>query len=597
MEQNIQERLARLRGEMEREQVDAVLVVSEDFHGSEYVGEHFRARAYLSGFTGSAGTLVVERERAALWTDGRYFLQAEEQLRGTGIDLMRIREPGVPTVEDYLAKALPGGAALAFDGRTVSLKLERKLRKTLGEGVRFVDLDLPGRVWEDRPALSAGPVEELAVRYAGKGREEKLTDLRRRLEEKGADLLVLTSLDDIAWLLNLRGEDVAYNPVFLSYLVVERTGARLYVSEGAVPSELAEDLAEEGTVLRPYGAFYQELPELSRGKKVWIDPAAVNASVWKGVETAAARIEEENPTLLPKALKNETELANLREAHRKDGVAVTRFLYWLKTHVGKERITELSAAEKLEEFRQQGSDYRGQSFAPIAGYAQHGAVIHYSADEQSDLAVEAASFFLLDTGGQYLEGTTDITRTVALGPLTAQQKQDYTAVLKGNLSLAAAVFKEGCRGENLDVVARTPLWELGLDYNHGTGHGVGYFLNVHEGPASIHLRVGEHPTDSELLREGMVLSDEPGIYREGEYGVRLENLMTVQKGQRTAFGQFLRFETLTMVPFDLEAVDPSALTEREKKLLNDYHRKVYQTIAPALSEEEREWLAGATREV
>ena len=593
----IKERLSALRNKMKENGIDAYLVVTDDFHASEYVCEHFKCREFISGFDGSAGTVVILQEEAGLWTDGRYFLQAEEELKGTGITLYRMMEEGVPKLEDFLAKKLSDGAVLGFDGRTVSSRLFRELRKALGDKVKLsMGQDLIGEIWTDRPALPAHPVTELEEKYTGKSRAQKLSEIRDLMKEKKLDATVIASLDDIAWLLNLRGGDVLYNPVFLSFLVVLAEETCLYGNLNAFDDKIISELNKDGVRLFPYDSFYNELCVHTEGKRVLIDPARVTAAIVDRISPSAEIVEESNLTLLPKAKKNKTEVENIKEAHRKDGVAVTRFLYWLKTTIGREPITERSAAKKLEEFRQQGEHYRGQSFAPISGYAAHGAIIHYEATAETDIPLAAESFFLLDTGGQYPEGTTDITRTIALGPLTPEQKKLYTAVLRGNLALGAAKFKYGCIGLNLDYLARAPLWEMGMDYNHGTGHGVGYYLNVHEGPQAFRFKpIGK--AKEQTLEEGMIISNEPGIYLPGAYGIRIENLMAVKNLEKNEYGQFMGFDTLTLVPYEPDAIDASLLTEREKSLLNSYHKRVLEEIGPSLAPEEREWLRDVTKPV
>ncbi|MBQ6441239.1 MAG: aminopeptidase P family protein [Lachnospiraceae bacterium] len=591
----VRERIAALRSKMKEQKIDAYLVVTDDFHASEYVCDYFKCREYISGFDGSAGTVVILQEEAGLWTDGRYFLQAEEELKGTGITLYRMMDEGVPELEDFLAEKLVGGATLGFDGRTVSSSLFRKLRKKLKDDVRIaMGLDLIGELWTGRPALPSQPVMELPLSYAGKSREEKLSEIRERMKEKDLDCTVIASLDDIAWLLNLRGGDVLYNPVFLSFLIVLPEEALLYGNRHSFDNEIISRLNNDGVRLLPYEDFYQALSDHTEGKRVLIDPARVTAAIIDQMPVSAEIVEESNLTLLPKAKKNPTEVENIKEAHRKDGVAVTRFLYWLKHHVGKEPLTEISVSKKLEEFRGEGEHYRGQSFAPIAGYGAHGAIIHYEATGDTDIPLAPENFLLLDTGGQYLEGTTDITRTIALGAVTEEQKKLYTAVLRGNLALGAAKFKYGCIGLNLDYLARSPLWEMGMDYNHGTGHGVGYYLNVHEGPQAFRFKLLGNAKE-QTLEEGMVISNEPGIYLPGQFGIRIENLMVVKKLEKNEYGQFMGFDTLTLVPYEPDAIDVSMLTEREKELLNRYHQTVYDEIAPFLAPEEREWLSDVTK--
>ena len=592
----MREELCCLRERMQEESVNAYLIMTDDFHGSEYVGDYFKSREYISGFTGSAGTLLVRKDCAGLWTDGRYFLQAETQLAGSGITLFRSGQPGVPDLEDYLVEQLADGQTLGFDGRCVMAGYARKLRERLEQkGVRIRnDLDLVGDVWPDRPALSKEPVWQLAERYAGIGVKDKLAEVRQILHKKKADWFLLASLEDICWLLNVRGNDVACTPVVLSYLMMSRDQVFWYVQREAVPEPVQADLQEAGVVLREYGQIYEDASRLPGGVRLLCDENHVNDALISRIAPDVVVVDGENPTLLLKAVKNPVEIANEKAAHIKDGIAVTRFIYWLKTRVGREEITEISAASRLEMFRREQEDYLEPSFYPILAYGPHGAIVHYSADETSDVLLEPEGFLLADTGGHYMEGTTDITRTIALGPLTEEQKEMYTTVLKAHIRLADAVFLQGAAGVSLDVLARTPLWERGLDYNHGTGHGVGYLLSVHEGPNSFRFRPSAVRGGDHVMKEGMITSDEPGIYLEGKFGVRLENLLVCAARQTNSYGTFLGFESLTMVPFDRDAILWDMLSEKELRWLAAYHQKVYESLAPHLSEEERQWLRETT---
>lgn len=592
----MREELCCLRERMQEESVDAYLIMTDDFHGSEYVGDYFKSREYISGFTGSAGTLLVRKDCAGLWTDGRYFLQAETQLAGSGITLFRSGQPGVPDLEDYLVEQLADGQTLGFDGRCVMAGYARRLRERLEQkGVRIRnDLDLVGDVWPDRPALSKEPVWQLAERYAGIGVKDKLAEVRQILHKKKADWFLLASLEDICWLLNVRGNDVACTPVVLSYLMMSRDQVFWYVQREAVPEPVQADLQEAGVVLREYGQIYEDASRLPGGVRLLCDENHVNDALISRIAPDVVVVDGENPTLLLKAVKNPVEIANEKAAHIKDGIAVTRFIYWLKTRVGREEITEISAASRLEMFRREQEDYLEPSFYPILAYGPHGAIVHYSADETSDVPLEPEGFLLADTGGHYMEGTTDITRTIALGPLTEEQKEMYTTVLKAHIRLADAVFLQGAAGVSLDVLARTPLWERGLDYNHGTGHGVGYLLSVHEGPNSFRFRPSAVRGGDHVMKEGMITSDEPGIYLEGKFGVRLENLLVCAARQTNSYGTFLGFEPLTMVPFDRDAILWDTLSEKELRWLAAYHQKVYESLAPHLSEEERQWLRETT---
>lgn len=668
----IQERLAALRALMTEKGIDAYLIPTDDFHSSEYVGDYFKCRKYITGFTGSAGTAVVMKDMAGLWTDGRYFIQAEQQLAGSTVTLFKMGEPDVPTVHEFLEQNLTEGQCLGFDGRTVGAKEADELAEKLsGTGkvpgsvltdaasgktkkVSIVcDVDLVGEIWTDRSALSCEKVSELDVKWTGKSRADKLADVRKVMKEKEADVFLLTCLDDIAWLLNIRGGDIECNPVVLSYLAMTQQEVLLFANEKAFPDTVREALEADGVALRPYDDVYKyaaglsvkscaddfsdqkeagnlfgevsgdkkdgnskencscekELLQESAGSFMESDnPAArelsvllcrkkVNSRLVSSIPKNVRIIDEENPTLLPKAIKNPVEVENERIAHIKDGVAVTKFIYWLKKNVGKIPMTELSTADYLNGLRAQQENFMGNSFEPIISVGPHAAINHYSATPETDVPIEAKGLLLADTGGQYLEGTTDITRTIVLGPVTEEQKKYFTAVLRGMLNLAGAKFLYGCSGLNLDYLARGPLWELGRDFNHGTGHGVGYYLNVHEGPNGFRWKIVPERSDSAVLEEGMITSDEPGYYVAGAYGIRHENLILCKKAEKTDFGQFMCFETLTMVPFDLDGIVPEQMTVREREMLNAYHAQVYEKISPYLGEEERVWLKEATRKI
>lgn len=593
----VNERITALRERMKEKKIDAYLVPTDDFHASEYVGEYFKCRKYITGFTGSAGTAVIMQDMAGLWTDGRYFIQAAAQLEGTGVDLFKMGEPGVPTIHQFLEEKLGEGMCLGFDGRTISAKEAAELSEALGKkGASLsVDYDLVGEVWEDRPALSCEPVMELDVKWAGESRADKCAKIRKAMEEKGADAFVLTSLDDIAWLLNIRGGDVHCCPVVLSYLVMTQKEIKLFANEKAFPAEVLDALAKDGVTLLPYDSIYGYVKTFAKDMKVLLCKQKANSRLVSNIPAEVEILDEENLTLLPKAIKNPVEVENERIAHIRDGVALTKFIYWLKKNVGKIPMTELSAEEKLYSFRAQQENFIDNSFDPIISYGVHAAINHYSATPETDIPIEPRSFLLADTGGNYYEGTTDTTRTIVMGPVTDEQKKFFTAVLRGMLNLGNAKFRYGCTGVNLDYLARGPLWELGQDFNHGTGHGVGYLLNVHEGPNSFRWKVV--PGNNAVLEEGMITSDEPGYYVEDGYGIRHENMIVCKKAEKTQFGQFMCFEFLTMVPFDLDAVVPEQMTAHERELLNNYHAQVYEKISPYLDEDEKAWLKEATRAI
>lgn len=590
----IRERLNELRSLMKQKHVDAYLVPTDDFHGSEYVGDYFKCRQFITGFTGSAGTAVITDTMAGLWTDGRYFIQAGNQLEGSGVELFKMGEPGVPTIHEFLKENLCQDMCLGFDGRTVSAAEARELKELLSEkNIRFsMEEDLIGQIWTDRPALSCEPAMELETRWAGESRAEKCRRIRLKMEEKHADFFILTSLDDIAWLLNLRGNDIHCCPVVLSYLVMTRKEIFLFAGEAAFSAELIDSLKKDSVFLKPYHEIYDYVKNLSAGKTVLLSMDHANSRLVNSIPDEVSILDEENLTLLPKAVKNPVEVENERTAHIKDGVAVTRFIYWLKKNAGQPGITELSAADYLFGLRKEQENFLGNSFDPIISYGGHAAMCHYSPSPETDVPLEAKGLVLCDTGAHFLEGTTDITRTFALGEITEKERKYFTLVLKGHLNLSDVKFRYGCCGQNLDYLAREPLWRLGEDYNHGTGHGVGYLLNVHEGPNSFRWK-----SASAVLEEGMITSNEPGYYVENEFGIRHENLIVCKKAEKTAFGQFMCFENLTMVPFDLDALDPALLTDHEKQLLNAYHAEVYRKISPYLNQEESQWLKEATRAI
>ena len=594
----VNEKLDALRKLMNEKNIQAYIVMTDDFHSSEYVGKYFKVREYLSGFTGSAGTLVVLKDKAALWTDGRYFIQAEEQLKGSSIELMKSGQSNVPDITEYLYNSLNEGDTIGFDGRTVSNAFACKLIEALRDKsiTLSYQVDLADELWTDRPPLSREPVWELDVKYTGLSRKEKLDSIREKMAETGADILLLTALDEIAWILNLRGNDIACTPVFLAYMIIEKSSEALCVLKEIMNDEIIHQLENDGISLADYNDFYSLISETDNDKIVQLDGSTANYCVIKSIPESIKIIDSQSPVVMMKAIKTPAEMNNIKAAHIKDGVAVTRFIYWLKHNTGTENITELSAAEKLEQFRAENDSYLGPSFEPIIAYGAHGAIVHYEPTEETNVKIEPKGLCLTDTGGHYLEGTTDITRTIALGRLTDEEKTAFTLVLKGHLNLAAAKFKYGICGENLDYLARYPLWSHGLDYNHSTGHGVGCLLSVHEGPQRIHWNVNSNQNHY-VLEEGMIISNEPGYYLENHFGIRHENLVLVRKGKKNSYGQFMYLENLTMVPFDRDAIDPSLLNSAELGWLNEYHKKVFDTISPYLNGDELEWLKKTTEKI
>ncbi len=586
----IKKRIALLREVMKQNNVDIYIVPTSDFHNSEYVGDYFKAREYMSGFTGSAGTLVVTKDKAGLWTDGRYFLQAADQLEGSDIELMKIGEEGVPEINTFIADELCDNQVVGFDGRLFSVLGGIKLYEAVNQkgGKINPGLDLVNNIWNDRPSLSAKPVIYLSEEYSGKASSVKFEEIRDCMAKKDCDYHIVTSLDDIAWILNLRGSDVDCNPVFLSYLLIGKENAVLFANE-TVFAEHKDYLSSLNIMLKPYNDIYEYVKTINRGSSFMIDENKLNYSLYAILNELHTVKPLPNPSTALKAEKNETEMNNLREANIVDGVAMVKFLYWLDTRIGKEKITEISAANKLEEFRKLGKNYVGLSFDTISGYNAHGAIIHYEPTPETDIEVEPNGLLLVDSGAQYLNGTTDITRTIAVGPLTEEMKHHYTMVLRGHLDLEKAKFKEGCNGANLDILARAPFWDEAEDYNHGTGHGVGFFLNVHEGPQNFHWNTARRPSLTPL-KEGMVITDEPGIYIEGKYGVRIENDLLCVKDTKNEYGQFMKFEALTLCPIDLRPVNFGEMTKAEIKCLDDYHDMVVKKLTPFLTADEAAWL-------
>lgn len=567
----------------------ACVIPTDDFHGSEYVSAHFKLREYLSGFTGSAGTLVATLDGAFLWTDGRYFLQAERELSGSGITLMRDGERGVPTVLQFLEKEMPAKSRLGFDGRIITEKFANRLCERL----RWLDItfddsfDAGYFVWENRPPLPDKPIFELPEKFCGKSRSEKIADIRAKMSAEKADYIALSALDEIAWTLNLRGGDVDFCPLFLSFMIISHNKVFLFADKNKFSDEIARNLQSDNVEILPYDEIYNALNRLN--DTVWTDKSAVNHAFVSSLENARV-IDKTLPISLMKAVKNDAEIAAEKRAHIKDGIAVARFMKWLSGAVSRGCVTEISAAEKLEEFRRMGENYLGQSFAPIMAYGEHGAIVHYSADETTNALLEPRGLLLSDTGGHYLDGTTDITRTFVLGAPTDEEKRAFTLVLAGHLNLLDARFAEGVCGHTLDYTAREPLWKHGLDFNHGTGHGVGFLLNVHEGPQ----RISRRAVDDAPFYAGMITSDEPGFYADGKFGIRHESLLLCVKSEIEGF---LRFEPLTFVPFDRNGVDKKYLTERQIVLFNAYQRACFEKLSPFLTEGEKKWLGEVTEPI
>ncbi|WP_294658082.1 aminopeptidase P family protein [uncultured Fusobacterium sp.] len=590
----ITEKIAKLKELMKERGIDYYIIPSADYHQSEYVGDYFKGREWISGFTGSAGTVVVTQNEVGLWTDGRYFIQAEKQLQGSGITLFKMGEEGVPTFIQYIVNNIQSGETLGFDGKVLAtntvLDFEAKLKD---KKVNFnFEFDLVGEIWRDRPSLPASQVFVLEEKFAGESVEKKLTRVRNILEEENCDVNIITSLDDIAWIFNIRGNDVKNNPVNLAYAAITVDKAVLYIGEEKLNSEVEKYLYKNGVEVRDYFEIYEDMERVSNSNIIMMDLNKVNYTIFKKLNPEIKVINRSNPSTIMKACKNKVELENLRNSHVKDGVAVTKFMYWLKNSIGKEEITEMSATQKLESFRKEQELYIEPSFDTIAAYESNAAMMHYKSTPETDRRLEAKNLFLVDSGGQYFDGTTDITRTFVLGECSEELKKHFTLVLKGMINLSKVKFLYGVTGTNLDILARQALWNIGIDYKCGTGHGVGFLLNVHEGPQGI--RVQYNP---QVLEEGMNVTNEPGVYIAGSHGIRLENELIVQKAEKTEFGQFMKFETMTYAPLDLDGVIKELLSKEEIEYLNNYHQMVYEKVSPYLTLEEKEWLKEYTRAI
>lgn len=595
----IENNIIHLQALMTENHIDAYIIPTADFHESEYVGDYFKARSFMSGFTGSAGTLVVTLTEAGLWTDGRYFIQAARQLAGTGITLYKMGEEGVPEIEEFLSQKLKQNSVLGFDGRVISSKFGLQLQKKLADkNISFTyEKDLVQEIWTDRPSLPKEPVFILDEKYAGKSSAQKLQELREVMAKKGATVHIITTLDDIAWLFNIRGNDIAYNPVVLSYAVITMEQAYLFIDRDKLDSSVQTLLSADNVTLKAYNDIYEFVKTFTPDESILLNSRKVNYAIYCNIDSNIRIIDEVNPTVLFKAIKNPTEIENLKRAHIKDGVAFTKFMYWLKTNIDKCEITEISASDYLEERRKEQDGFIELSFDTICAYKENAAMMHYSANDDSNAALKPEGLLLVDSGGQYFEGTTDITRTMALGEINDELKMHFTAVLRSMLNLADAKFLHGCIGLNLDILARGPIWDMNLDYKCGTGHGVGYLLNVHEAPNGFRWKKVPERDDSCVIEEGMVTTDEPGIYVEGSHGIRTENELVCRKGEKNEYGQFMYFEHLTFAPIDLDAVDVSSMTSVERKRLNSYHAEVYDKISPYLTPEEQVWLRTYTREI
>lgn len=597
-------KIGQLRDCMKELGIDAYLVPTADFHESEYVGEFFKCRHFLTGFNGTAGTAVITMDKAGLWTDGRYFVQAEEQLSGSEIKLYRMGEPEFPTLDEFLEEELPVDGCLGFDGRVVNSELGYGLQNLLQEKNVTINCskDLVGEIWTSRPAMSCEPIWSLDVKYAGKSTVEKLSDLRDAMKKNKAQIHLMTALDEIAWLFNLRGNDIVNNPVFLSYALITQDEAYLYVQKEAIKEdtkmgkEVCAALAEAKVQVKEYAEFLQDVAAL-KNEKILLERKKASFAVCESIDASCRIIDEMNPCATMKAVKNATEIENMRKAHLKDGIAVTKFMYWLKHTIGTCDMTEMTAAHKIEELRAEQGNYIEPSFVTIAAYKENAAMCHYHPSDEVCKKLKPEGLLLVDSGGQYLEGTTDITRTYALGPLTEKEKEYYTIVAAAMLKVSTMKFLHGCRGINLDYTIREAFWKRGLDFAHGTGHGVGYLSNVHERPNGLRWKVVPERQDSAVIEPGMICSDEPGLYFAGDFGTRTENLILCVEDEKNEYGQFLKFEFLTKAPIDLEALDTRFMDDADIERLNTYHKDVYETISPYMNDEEKEWLKHVTREI
>ena len=591
----IAKRLEQLREMMKKNKIDAYIIPSADPHQSEYVAPRWKTREWISGFNGSAGTVVVTMKKAGLWTDGRYFLQAQEQLKESTITLFKAGLPETPDYKEWLAKELKKGADIGFDSSVMSINEVDDLKKSFeSNGLKVKPgKDLVDAIWKDRPEFPSGKAVLHPLKYSGMSRPDKFKAIREKMAESGIDHHLFASLDDIAWIFNIRGNDVSCNPVVMGFGIIGKKSAELFVKKGKFNAKDMQTLEKDGVKVRDYDEVYKVLAKLNKGK-LFLDPARCSRSLFDAVDRKKVEVVKGmNMSQIMKAVKNKVEIEGMKKAHITDGVAMVKFLCWLDNALGKEKVTEISASDKLASFRAAGENFMGLSFDTISGYGEHGAIIHYSATKESSIEVKPEGLYLIDSGGQYLTGTTDITRTIAVGKLTKKMKKDFTNVLKGHIAIAAARFPQGfTAGTHLDALARIALWKNGQNYNHGTGHGIGAYLSVHEGPMGISPRWLE----TKLL-PGMIMSNEPGYYEAGEYGIRIENLVLVKEIEETKWGKFLGFENVTMCPIDIRTVEPEMLNAEEKKWLNDYHKEVFKNLSPLLGKEEKEWLKKMTASI
>jgi Xaa-Pro aminopeptidase len=586
------------RNKMESEGYKAYIIPTSDYHNSEYISDYFKARQYLSGFTGSQGTLLITKEFAYLWVDGRYFIQAEKQVNPNYIKIMKIGTLNTPTIEQFLNDYLKDNDVLGFDGRLMSTNLVKSITNTVKAGIVIKDdVDLVNSVWPDRPNLPFSLLYNLDLLFTGKDYQKKVEELRIKISDAEASMHIITSLEDIAWLLNLRGNDISHTPVFLSYFILTQTEAILFVDKKKLNPEVKAYLKDNNIKVKDYFDFYEYIKTIG-GKNILIDLNKANYRIYSSINQRNTIINKQNPTLLMKSIKNETEIRNIKLAHNRDGALVAKLMYYVKSsYDNKAQLSEISASDYIDKLRSETKGFVDLSFNTISAFADHGAMMHYSATPETNYEIDKPGFLLVDSGGHYLEGTTDITRTFGVGKINDEMKTNFTLVLKSMINLSKAVFLKGCNGQNLDILARGPIWNELMDYKCGTGHGVGYLLSVHEAPNGFRWQRVAERNDSAVFEPGMVTTNEPGIYLENKYGIRIENeMLCVPKGQ-TEFGEFLTFETITFAPIDLDCIKVTLLTKEEKAWLNEYHELVYKKINKYLTKQEKDWLKIYTRKL
>ncbi len=586
-----------LQEKMIERNITYYIVPTSDYHNSEYIADHFKARELLTGFTGSQGTLLVTQDGAYLWVDGRYFIQAELQTQDKDITIMKMGQPHVPTLIEFIAQNANDGDLIGFDGKVMNTSFVLNLQNQIPKAIKLAYVqDLVGEIWENRPILPFSLLYELSLDYTGASYEEKLQSIKIEMNKHNADVHILSSLEDQAWLYNLRANDIVHTPVFLAFTMITQSSTTLFIDTRKINAMVEKYLDEHDIIVKPYHEIYSAVKQI-KSKNLLMNLNKINYYLYAACEATNDIINKPDPTLLLKSIKNSTEIKNIKEAHIKDGVAFTKFMCYIKNNFGVCDLSELSVTKILEDYRKLNQGFIDLSFNTICAYKEHGAMMHYSATPESNYQLEGAGFLLIDSGGHYIEGTTDITRTLALGKITDKMKIHFTTVLKSVIALSKAQFLKGCTGQNLDILARGPIWDLLIDYKCGTGHGVGYLLSVHEAPNGFRWQIVPERNDSAKLEAGMITTNEPGIYLEGEYGIRTENeLLCVEAGQ-SEFGEFLRFETITYAPIDLDAIKPSLLTKPEKEWINNYHEMVYNTLKPYLSNDEIVWLEKYTKKI